>query len=335
MAGITFAEASGVNDSIYGKSQAPIRLVLEKKAEAFEQAAIAPKIFKQEKSKRFAEKMTALTAMSGFQPVGEMGSHPHDNMRESYSKVLEHEVWKDRFTISREMIDDANVVNMRNKPVQFVTGYYRTRERFGAALLGAAIREQTSATFGGKSFGTTTADGVCLFSTSHPSILGGAAQSNKYADAFNADVLGAAETAMQSYKGDNGKILAVSPDTIIIPNDYALKNAVFAAVGSDKSPDTANNAFNYQFGRWNVIVWPYLNEFITSGTSPWILMDSTYNEEALGAAWFDRVSLEVTSHLDYDTNANVWDGYARFAAGFNDWRAFCVGGVAGATNLIS
>lgn len=335
MAGITFVEASGVNDSIYGKSQAPIRLMIEKKGEAYEEEAIANKIFKGEKSKRFAEKMTALTAMSGFEPVGEMGNHPYDNMRESYSKVLEHEVWKDRFTISREMIDDANVVNMRNKPQQFVAGYYRTRERFAAALLGAAVKGNTTATFKGKKFDTTSADNVCLFSSSHPSITGGANQSNVFSDAFSTAALGALETAMQNFKGDNGEILAVSPDTIIIPNLYGLKNDVFGGIGADKSPETANNAFNYQYGRWNVIVWPYLNEFITSGTAPWILMDSKYNEECLGAAWFDRVALEVTSHLDYDTNANVWDGYARFSAGFNDWRAFAIAGVSGASPLIS
>ena len=36
MAGITFTEGSGLQDSIFGKSQAPIRMFLEKRGEAFE-----------------------------------------------------------------------------------------------------------------------------------------------------------------------------------------------------------------------------------------------------------------------------------------------------------
>ena len=70
--------------------------------------------------------------------------------------------------------------------------------------------------------------------------------------------LSAAETAMQNFKDDNGFVLNIAPDTIIIPNDYTLKRDVFAAIGADKDPATANNGFNYQYGRWNVIVWPYL-----------------------------------------------------------------------------
>ena len=49
--------------------------------------------------------------------------------------------------------------------------------------------------------------------------------------------------------------------------------------------------------------------------------------------WLDRVKLEVRSELS-SNDANVWKGYARFIAGFNDWRGFAVGGVTGGTQLI-
>ena len=139
---------------------------------------------------------------------------------------------------------------------------------------------------------------------------------------------------MQDFRGDNGEILDIAPDTILIPNDYELKKAVFSAIGADKDPETANNGFNYIFGRWNVIVWPYLKEF-TGSAAPWILLDSRYNNEYGGAVWLDRTSLEVRSTLDENTDANVWRGYARFSAGFNDWRAFLCAGVTGGSTLIS
>ena len=97
---------------------------------------------------------------------------------------------------------------------------------------------------------------------------------------------------------------------------------------------TANNGFNYNFGRWNVIIWGYLNQFITSGTKPWVLADTRYNKEYQGAVWLDRTSLEVTSKIA-DNDANVWKGYARFIGGFNDWRFAAVGGVTDGTTLIS
>ena len=40
MANITFSEGSGVNDSIFGKSQAPLRMLIEKRAESFEENSI-------------------------------------------------------------------------------------------------------------------------------------------------------------------------------------------------------------------------------------------------------------------------------------------------------
>ena len=334
MANITFTEGSGLQDSIFGKSQEPIKMFLEKRGEAFEQQSMLPLLFNMGPSKHWGEKFTTMTAMDGFQPVGENGDYPVDGMREGYSKFLEHMTWKNSFSLSREIVEDAKLMDLKKQPAGFITSYYRTREKFGAALLGAAAQKLTSVTFGGKVFSTTGADGVCLFSKVHPSKLSKGNQSNQYEDAFSNDALMALEAAMQNIKGDNGEILDVAPDTILIPNDYALKKAVFAAIGADKDPATANNGFNYNYGRWNVIVWPYLNQFIASGTSPWILCDKKYNDEYGSAVWLDRVNLEVRSELA-GNDANVWKGYARFVAGFNDWRGFAIGGVTGGDTLIS
>ena len=45
MAGMTFTFGSGVNDSIFGKSQAPIRMFLESQGELFEQSSPLSKLF--------------------------------------------------------------------------------------------------------------------------------------------------------------------------------------------------------------------------------------------------------------------------------------------------
>jgi len=334
MANITFSENSNLNDSIYGKSQAPIRMMITKRAEAFEETSVLEKIFFMDKSKHWAEKYTSMTAMDGFDPVGENGAYPIDGMQEGFSQTLEHTTWKNSFSISREIMEDGKIMDLRKKPQAFVTSYYRTRENFGAALFGAAIAGNSTVQFRNKYFKTTCADGQPLFDAAHPAKVSGAAQSNVFGDAFDEDALAAAEVLMQSFKGDNGELVNVVPNTIIIPNDWALKKAVFAAIGADKDPATANNGFNFIFGRWNVMVWSYLNQFITEGTSPWILADIDYNKHNGGAILVDRTPLDVRSTLDEGTDANVWRGYARFTGGFNDWRAFACGGVTGAEELI-
>lgn len=334
MANITFTEGSGLNDSIFGKSQEPIKMFIEKRGEAFEQASMIKELFLMVSSNNWAEKYTTMTAMQGFQPVGENGNYPVDGMKEGFAKTIENMTWKDSFSLSREMIDDGKLMDLKKQPAAFTAGYYRTRERFGAALLAGAARSTATVKFGDKAFSTIGADGKGLFAKDHPSKLGKKAQSNQFSDAFSNEALAAMESAMQDFRGDAGEVLDVVPQTILIPNDYKLKMDVFAAIGADKDPDTSNNGFNFNFGRWNVIIWPYLNEFLAAGLKPWILMDGRYNQENGCAIWQDRVNLEVRSELA-GNDANVWKGYARFSAGFNDWRGFAIGGISGGTQLVS
>lgn len=328
-----FSEGSNLQNSVFGKVQNPIKMFLEKRGEAFEAQSIADKIFDQNKSTHFGEQFSAMTAMEGFRPVGEGGAYPDDHMQESYSKLLVNMTWKDRFTITEEMIDDATTMDLRQQPAAFVAGYYRTRERFAAALIGGAASGSAAINFYGKSFETTGADGLCVFSKVHPSKLGKGTQSNAFSNELSAAAIGMVETQMHLFKGDQGEILDVAPDTIIIPDDYALKNTLFAALGADKDPNTSNNGANYLFGRWNIIVWPYLNQFLASGAKPWIMLDSKYNEAYKTAVWLNRKDLTVKSDVDPNTDANIWKGSARFTAGFNDWRGIACGGFSGGTAL--
>jgi len=330
---ITFSEGSGLNDSVFGKCQAPIRMFLEKRGEEFEQQSVIKDVFLMGKSTNYGDLMTTMTAMTGFEPVGENGAYPADGVQEGYKKLLEYETWKDSFAISKEIIEDSKLMDLKKQPAAFMTSYHRTREMFGAALYAGAINGQRNVKFKGRNFDITTADGVTLFHKAHPPKVAGKNQCNLFLNAFSVDALGQMETVMQNFRGDNDEILDVAPDTILIPNIASLKRDVFAAIGADREPTTANNAFNYQYGRWTVIVWTYLNQFLTANSVPWVLMDSKYNSTYGGAVWNDRIQLEVHSHVDHNTDANVWRGRSRFNATFNDWRFAAVGGVTGGEAL--
>lgn len=332
---IVFSEGSGLNDSVYGKCQDPIRMFLEKRGEEMERNSVLKDLFLMGKSDNYGDMMTAMTAMDGFDPVGENGAYPSDGMQEGYQKLLKYETWKDSFAISAEIIEDSKLMDLTKKPEAFMVGYNRTREKFGAALYGGAIGGSGAVAYRGKSFDATAADGQNLFSKTHPNKVAGNTQSNLFADEFSVEALGEAETRMHLFTGDTDELLDVAPDTILIPDDATLKNAVFAAIGSDKHPTSANNAFNYQYGRWSVIVWPYLNKYIAAGVKPWVLLDSKYNKTYGGAVWNDRIQLAVRSTVDENTDANVWRGRSRFNACFNDWRFACCGGISGGTQLIT
>ena len=332
MPSIIFSKSGDLNNSVFGKSLEPVMMTIERRAEAFEQKSAVKSLFKMAKSKNFAEKITSMTSMDGFKPVGEGGAYPQDKMQESYSKVIEFETWKDQFVITKELVEDAKALDLQQKPSAFVAGYYRARERFAASLFMGAVNG-ADVSLDGKTFSVKGADGKTAFAGDHPAKVSGAAQSNRFSDAFSLDALARMETAMQNFKDDNGNVLALQPDTIVIPNDWQLKRDVFAALGADKDPSTATEGFNYLFGRYTIIVWPYLNAYIQGDKRPWILLDSDFNEQYGGAVWIDRIPLTVSSWVDNQNDNNVWNGRARFMAGFNDWRFAAVGGLTDGTAL--
>lgn len=333
MPGIIFSEGSGLNDSVFGCCQAPIRMFIEQYGEQCDAESMLPYLFKMGVSENFGDYFTEMTAMDGFEPVGENGPYPEANMQEGFGKLLRYVTWKNSFAISQEMVEDGKLLDMTDKPLQFMSAYNRTRESFGAALFGGAIAGKKNITFGKQVFDCTSADGLSLFHTQHPSKVKGAKQSNCYSNAFSLDSLDRAEAAMHLYRGENNEILNVAPDTIVIPEDPVRKREVFAAVGSDIDPVSSTHAFNHQVGRWNIIIWPYLNQFIDKGVNPWILMDSKFNETYGGAIWNDRIKLTVKSVIDTQTDANRWLGRSRYNATFKSWKPFCVGGISGGTDL--
>lgn len=333
--GITVSIGSGLVDSIYGNCQVPIKSFLIKRAEAFEQESMLNKLFREENSTHWAEGYGGETAMDSFAPVGEGGAYPTTDFQETFKQEITNETWKQSFSVTQELVEDGKLSTMKNRANKLITSYHRTREQFGRMLYAGGL-VGTSMTFGGKKFKTTSADGQALFAKAHPNKVKGGTQSNLYAGDFTAENLDAVETNMQNTRGDNGELLAIVPDTIWIPNDAVLKRKVFEVIGADKDPETSNNGFNYQFGRWNVICDPYLSWALAqmgSTAKPWILLDSNFIQENDGAIFQNRVKLHIQSEIDKTNDNNVWKGRARFSGGFVDWRFAAAGGMTGGTAL--
>ena len=164
MATIIFGKMSGLNDSIYGKSEAPIKAFLEENVKAYTEKSFVERVFKVIESDNYAEKFTSLTGLAqGFLPVGEGGAYPKDERQEGFAKVLEHDTWKDSFTITQEMIEDSKILDLNRTGARgFIDAYALTREKYGAQFLVGAIQGTTS-TIQKKKMDTTSADGVALF----------------------------------------------------------------------------------------------------------------------------------------------------------------------------
>ena len=139
MAGIIFSKGSGLNDSIYGKSQEPIRAVIEKNVEAFEQQSQIKNVFFMDSTRNYAEKYTQETSLGNFEDVGENGAYPKTSMQEGYAKVVEPTTWKSSFEVTQEMVEDAKYGKIKSRANIFATSFNRTREEFAAGLLAGGI----------------------------------------------------------------------------------------------------------------------------------------------------------------------------------------------------
>lgn len=325
---LTVSIGSGLNGTIYGDCQVPLKAFLESRGEAFQRESLLPYLYRMEKSRHWAERYSSETAMGDFEPVGEGGDYPKTGFEDGYFRDIVNMTFKQSFSVTQELVEDCLLGTMKQRANKLVTAYGRTREKFGRILYAGGLYG-TTVSYKGKTFACGSADGQALFSKTHPNKVNGAKQTNLYKGPFTNTLLGKIETEMQNIKGDNGELLGVAPDTIWIPNDAALKDAVFSAVGADKEPTSGNNAFNYQFGRWNIIVDPYLTAALTdlgkSSEKPFFLLDSKFIELNDGPIFQDRVPLDVKSVIDNNNDNNVWQGRARFGAGFADWRFVAVG----------
>lgn len=330
MAQIILSESSNMAKSLYGEIQSPIAAFIERHDEAWmhDESNIAAKIFKQVKSTHHSEAFAGIGTVDTFAPVGENGAYPTGGVDESYEQSFVSTTWKGSFSISEEMMEDKMDSVLVGKPQGFIDDYHRKRSAFFAGLLGSAIKNQAAYKMNNVQFKTTCADGSKLFATTHAPKGKGSNQCNAFTDAFSATALGKLATAMQNLKDDDGNMLTMNPDTIIIPNDATLKAEVFGVLGAHNDPGTAaSNKFNYLFGAWNVLIWNELNQYCTGGSNvPWILMDSSYNKRYFGAVDIMRKDLTVKSEIAHN-DANVWKGRARFTGGFVDFRAFAAGGL--------
>lgn len=315
-----FSKASGLNDSIYGKSYDPIKMFLMERDEVYKKGSQIDKIFAKVNSDKYGEKFSSFTAKGDFVPVGEGGKYPRTSQQVGYEKFIEPDEWKLSFEVTETMIEDAKMFDIKSEARSFMNSYARTKEKFAGMFLREA--DAATFTFGGKVYNHTCFDGLSICNTAHTSITGATAnQGNLATDKpFSYDNLATIEEAMQKFKDDNGNDLNIQPDTIIIGNEARIKKLVDDALLTDRGkPGTTDNSHNYHYGRWNVIIWPALKTEAGETYDPWFVADSEYLK-MFGFMWIDRVDLSVRSWIDDETGNNVWGGRARYGAGCVDWR---------------
>ncbi len=335
MPGIITSIGSNNNHAIYGDIQGPMVAMLELEYGRYandERFNLWKKVFPEFKLETQNASIVGLGGGGLFEDVGENGEYPVGNaIEEGFKKTLEAEEWKYAISISQTMMEDKLDFLLKDQPKKLNDSYFRTRNAFFWGLLAAALSNTDYVTPMKKRISIKTSDGVNVFSNSHKYAHKSGSYSNACSDALSVTSIGTVAEKMQNRLDDNGEIIGMAPDLLIIPNTDKAKSDVFGILGAYHDPGTAaGNKFNYQFDNWTVLCSPWLAHLQSvSGTTvsyPWIMMDSAYNEMNYGARAIERIPLTVTSEI-MSNDANLWKGRSRFSGAFIDPRAFFAGGV--------
>jgi len=213
--------------------------------------------------------------------------------------------------------------------VQYGMGYSITRVMYDDDLYGMVGREasQKLARSGKKCFEAvcanlfnngfsslyTGADGVALFSTSHP-LLNGSTDANK--PSTDCDLsLTTLENAVTEFRGfldDTGAKCAISPRILLVPPGEQFNAEKL--VGSQKDPESAENAINPMYNKVQVVVYDYLTD-----TDAWFLLAAKTDHKGK-IYWRKRATFE--SDDDFSTGNALFKSTMRFSVGWSDWRGF-------------
>lgn len=275
-------------------------------------------------SKRWGEKSITMGGLGDFQAKTEGAAATQDDYEQGYEKFVEHATFALEVEISKELKDDNMIDTARQKTINLVQAYKRTRARLTTQAITGAVGAATSISFNGATIDITTGDGKALFNEAHTlkSVVG-TTQCNFFSDVLGSTtvVLNKASNKMRNFKDDKGNVLGFMPETVILPgNDPEYEDFVKRVIGSDGEVGTNNNDINTQRGKWKFVVDPEWTPTISATNHPVILLSSEAMKALQGTKFYDRTKLDIMTDVDVHSRNLTYNGFARMSITHPNWR---------------
>lgn len=315
--------------------------IVEEDANKSQYDEIVSALSNEKSSNKFGEKGITIGGLDNFTVKSESADASEDTLEEGYSKLITHYSFAKSVVLSKELADDNNVDLMKVRARSLVKAYKRTRAQFITDVITKSVMTTSAAynttmTFGGQAgIDITAPDGFSLFYNAHPLHSNSeVTQSNIFTNAFGTTdvILNELANRMRNFKDENGNVLGIIADTIIIPgNVSALEKTIKAIIGSDGEIGSNKNDINTQRGKWKLVVDPLWQ--VSGGAAPYIIMSSEANKELMGTMFYNRLGLDVKSEVKTESRNLLYNGFSRWSAGFYNWRHMIMGGAAAGTTI--
>lgn len=332
---IVYSKSSGFNNAQIGKLETPIKMVIEHESdEQTKKGGIRDWLFNVEKSKKFGETIIGQNEFDVFTAAEEGAGAENDDMQETYKKFIEHIQFMKEFTITAQMMEDANygiAADSKRRAENFTRAYYKTMNQICEhALINGTNKKSVWAK---ANLDLTAPDGLALFANAHK--WGGKKSSGTQSNFFYGDIfssgsetrkasteafeeaLGELANKIRNMKDENGEILGYTADTIILPGNRPTAEIIAKKVcGSDGALGNGYNDINVQYGNWNIIVMPNWQ----TNDDRVMIMSSEANKNLCGNMFFNRVPLTIRNWEDNHTGNYMWNGRCRFGVGFGTYK---------------
>lgn len=330
MANIIYAKSTGKLDPMIGKLETPLKMIIEHESDnCVKRNDVRKGLFNIEKSNKFGETIVGTSDFDTFMAVVEGGGAENDSIETTYKKFIEHIQFMKEFTITAEMMEDANhgvSADARRRAENFTRAYYKTMNKICEKALAHGTAK--SFVFNKAEIDTTVYDGQPLFHKAHKytstKMKNKGTQANRFCcTGITADTesfekaLNVLANKMRNFKDENGEALGYIADTIILPGNHPGLEAIAKKVcGSERTTGNNNNDINIQYGNWTITV---LLEWQTEAPA-FMVMSSEANKQLSGNVFFNRVPLKITNWVDNHTGNYIWNGRCRFGVGFGSYK---------------
>ena len=222
-----------------------------------------------------------------------------------YSYNIKNKEWENSIAVKRADIehDKLGLIRMRVQDMAVRAAQYQDQLTFETLANG---------------FSQTCYDGQYFFDTDHAGSSGN--QSNKGTSALSAASLQAAITAMMKFEDDQGNVLGVAPDTLVVPPD--LKWTAMELLNSTYNVNTASSntpmMTNVLQGALDLVVSPYLKD-----TNNWYVLCTRGVMKPLIYQMDTPVefkALENNSEVEFMRAQYLYGTYARYNVGYGLWQ---------------
>lgn len=263
-----------------------------------------PALYNVEKSTKAQEFTLGTGSLGLMQEWNKSGRQvAYEDIDKGFKQTYTHKKYSLGLEIERELVEDDQYAEIKKKTRKLSNSVYYTRQYYAASTFNNAFSSSHKGP-----------DGVALCAANHPTGPdSGKTWSNvgSGADwALNADNVEKVRNLMMAWTDDKGNLLAINPDTLIVPP--ALRKAALVIADSDKEPDSIENNVNIWKGSVDVIEFP----FLTNSTA-WFMTDRSRMKEFL--TWFDRRIAKLEQDREnFDTEVAKYKTVSRFSFGWDD-----------------